>query len=66
MAVKPKKKFAAMAAGAILSIFGKKNTKPGSEELAKADYKISTGRMGVWFSEKVRGVFRFRWMKRKQ
>ena len=66
MTVEPEKKmFTAMAAGMMLSIFGKKNTKPSNEELAKADYKISTGRMGVSFGEKVRNVFRFKWLKKK-
>jgi hypothetical protein len=64
MTVRPVKRLAGMAAGIILAIFGKKNTKPTGEELAKADYKISTGRMGVSFTEKLRKVLRFKWLKK--
>lgn len=62
--IRPVKRLAGMAAGIILSIFGKKNTKPSAQDLAKADYKISTGRMGVSFTEKLRKVFRFNWLKK--
>ena len=63
--VEPEKKmFVSAAAGIILSIFGRKNSEPKAEDLAKHDFKISTQMLGVRFSDKVRNVFRFKWLRK--
>lgn len=35
-----------------------------SDDLAKAEFKTSTQRLGVRFTDRIRGVFRFKWVKR--
>jgi hypothetical protein len=35
-----------------------------SDDLRKQDYPISTQRMGIRFTERIRDTFRFRWLKR--
>jgi hypothetical protein len=52
-----------LLAGGILSLFGKSPKTPGTDDLRRADFKTSTQRLGVRFSEKVRDVFRFKWLK---
>jgi hypothetical protein len=52
-----------LLAGGILSLFGKSPEKPGADDLKRADFKTSTQRLGVRFSEKIRDVFRFKWLK---
>jgi hypothetical protein len=51
-----------LAAG-LLSLFGKSPRKPVADDLNRADFKTSTQRLGIRFSEKIRDVFRFRWIK---
>jgi len=51
-----------LAAG-LLSLFGKSPRKPAANDLNRADFKTSTQRMGVRFSEKIRDAFRSRWLK---
>ncbi|MCK4293018.1 MAG: hypothetical protein KAY65_07460 [Planctomycetes bacterium] len=51
-------------AGGILSVFGKAPRKPTTDDLSRADFKTSTQRLGVRFTEKIRNVFRFKWIKR--
>lgn len=53
-----------MLAGAIMSMFGKGLAKPGVRDLQAADFKTSTQRLGLRFTEKIRSIFRFRWIKR--
>jgi hypothetical protein len=55
--------FLGLLAGWLLSLFGKSPRKPVIDDLKRADFKTSTQHMGVRFSEKIRGVFRFRWLK---
>ena len=52
-----------LAAG-LLSIFGKSPPKPSTKELDKMEFKTSTQRLGIRFSEKIRDVFRFKWIRR--
>ena len=35
-------------------------------DLRKHDYPVSTQRMGVRFTERIRDTFRFRWLKRSR
>ncbi len=53
-----------MLAGALMSVFGKGPPRPGVHDLQASDFKTSTQRMGVSFTEKIRSIFRFRWIKR--
>jgi len=55
--------FLGLLAGWLLSLFGKSHPKPVAEDLKRADFKTSTQHLGVRFSEKIRDVFRFRWLK---
>lgn len=53
-----------LLAGGLLSIFGKSAAKPAAEDFKKAEFKTSTQRLGISFTEKVRDIFRFKWLKR--
>jgi hypothetical protein len=53
-----------MLAGVVLSVFGGRRIKAAPEDFQKADFGTSTQRMGGSFSEKIRDVFRFKWIKR--
>jgi len=55
--------FLGLVAGWLLSLFGKSLPKPEAEDLKRADFKTSTQNLGIRFSEKIRDVFRFRWLK---
>jgi hypothetical protein len=56
--------FLGLLAGKILSIFGKSRIKPTQEDLRQMEFKTSTQRIGVSFTDKIRRIFRFRWMKK--
>jgi len=51
-------------AGGLLSIFGKSPPKPTTADLQHADFKASTQRLGIRFTERIRNVFRFRWLRK--
>lgn len=53
-----------MLAGALMSMFAKGPASPGVRDLQAADFKTSTQRLGVRFTDKIRNIFRFRWIKR--
>ncbi|MGD8501821.1 MAG: hypothetical protein PVJ86_14310 [Phycisphaerales bacterium] len=55
--------FLGLLAAGLLSIFGKSPPKPAVDDLKRADFGTSTQRLGIRFSEKIRDVFRFRWLK---
>jgi hypothetical protein len=50
--------------GLFISVFGKSPRKPTVEDLKRAEFKISTQRLGIRFTEKIRDVFRFRWVRK--
>jgi len=52
-----------LIAAGLLSVFGKLPPPEGSEDLRQAEFRTSTQRLGVRFTEKIRNVFRFRWIK---
>lgn len=56
--------FLGSLAGALVSVCGKSTAKPGVEDLKRAEFRTSTQRLGVRFGEKIRDVFRLRWIKR--
>ncbi len=51
-------------AGECLSIFGKSPTKPNTADLQRAEFKTSTQRLGLRFTERIRQVFRLKWLKK--
>jgi hypothetical protein len=51
-------------AGLFLSLFGKSPAKPDAEDLKRAEFKTSAQRLGIRFTERIRKVFRFKWLKR--
>ncbi len=55
--------FLGFLAAGILSLFGKSAAKPGPDDLKRADFGISTQRLGIRFSEKIRDAFRLRWLR---
>jgi len=56
--------FLGLLAGRILSIFGKTHINPTQEDFRQMEFKTSTQRIGVSFTDKIRQIFRFRWMKK--
>jgi hypothetical protein len=56
--------FLGSIAGLFLLLFGKSPDKATATDLQRAEFKTSTQRLGVRFSEKIRDVFRFRWLKK--
>ena len=59
-----KSKILGSIGGRILLLFGRKQ-KTSDSEAIKSDFKTSTQKMGISFSDKIRNVFRHRWIKRK-
>jgi len=51
-------------AGLFMSLFGKSPSRPMVEDLKRAEFKTSTQRLGIRFTEKIRDVFRFRWLRK--
>ena len=56
--------FLGLIAGGVLSVFAKSRIKPTREDFRRMEFKTSTQRIGVSFTEKIRQVFRFRWVKK--
>jgi len=50
--------------GELLVLFGKIPVKPTPEDLARAEFKTSTQRLGGRFTERIRDVFRFKWLRK--
>jgi hypothetical protein len=57
--------FLSLLAGLLLSIFGKSPAKPTTADLQRAEFKTSTQRLGIRFTERIRDVFRLRWLRKK-
>ena len=51
-------------ASGLLSIFGKSPRKPTVTDLKQAEFKTSSQSLGIRFTERIREVFRFKWIKR--
>ena len=56
--------FFGLLAGGILSAFGKEPAETTCDDLNATEFKTSTQRLGVRFTEHIRKVFRFRWIKK--
>ena len=51
-------------AGLLATVFGTKSTKPSVEDLKRAEFTTSTQRLGIRFTDRIRDVFRFKWLKK--
>ena len=51
-------------AGILTSVFGAGPAKPAAKDLKDAEFSTSTQRLGVRFTERIRDVFRFKWLKK--
>ncbi|MFA5240169.1 MAG: hypothetical protein WC476_10775 [Phycisphaerae bacterium] len=56
--------FLGSLAGRLLSIFGKPPAKPAASDFKKMEFETSTQHLGVRFTEKIRRIFRFKWIKK--
>ena len=65
MSPKKGKSFLSIIASGLLFIFNSKKIKPTNEDLKKAEFKTSTQCLGIRFNEKMRNVFRFKWIRKK-
>ncbi len=50
---------------AIISIRGRKSRKPVIEDLQCGEFKRSAQKLGMRFTDKMRDVFRVRWLRKK-
>ena len=57
--------FFSLLAAVLLTVFGRSPAKPTSKDLSRMEFKTSTQRMGVRFRERIRDVFRFKWIRKK-
>jgi len=51
-------------AGILATVFGTKTAKPSMEDLKRTEFGTSTQKIGVRFTERIRDVFRFKWLKK--
>ena len=51
-------------AGMIVSLFSKSPKNNEIEYLKKADFKSSTQKIGISFTEKIRNTFRHKWIRK--
>jgi hypothetical protein len=52
-----------LAGGLFARLFPAPRSEVTCADLRRHDYSISTQRMGVRFTERIRDVFRFRWIR---
>lgn len=50
----------------LMSLFGKTPHKHTTDDLRRKDFKTSTQHLGIRFTDKIRDVFRFKWLKLKE
>ena len=53
-----------LIAGIFAAVFGAKPAKPTAEDFKQAEFGASTQRLGVRFTERIRDIFRFKWVKK--
>ena len=63
MSMNKRKPFLNAIACALLAIFARKTHKHTTKDLEKAEFKTSTQSLGIRFTEKIRDVFRFKWIR---
>lgn len=49
---------------AIISIRSRKSRKPAIEDLKHGEFKTSAQKLGMRFTDKIRDVFRVRWLRK--
>jgi hypothetical protein len=54
-----------LLAGLLLPIFGKSAAKPTTVDLQRSEFKTSTQRLGIRFTERIRDVFRLKWLRKR-
>jgi hypothetical protein len=59
-----KKSLFGLLASVVLSMFGKSPAKQDVDALRQMEFKTSTQRLGVRFTEKIRNIFRFKWLRK--
>jgi len=59
-----KRTFLSSIAGGVLSIFGKSPARPTTDDFQRVEFKTSTQRLGIRFTERIRQVFRFKWLRK--
>jgi hypothetical protein len=65
MSVSSKKgTFLGLCAGWFSSIFGRPLAKPTTGDFKRMEFKTSTQHLGIRFTEKIRDVFRFKWLRK--
>ena len=57
--------FFSFLAAVLLTVFGRSPAKPTLNDLSRMEFKTSTQRLGVRFRERIREVFRFKWIRKK-
>ena len=50
---------------AIISVRSRKSRKPVIEDSQRGEFKRSTQKLGVRFTDKIRDIFRVRWLRKK-
>jgi len=55
--------FLGFIAGGLLLIFGKRAVRPTEDDFKQTEFKTSTQRLGIRFTEKIRRVFRTKWLR---
>ena len=63
--VSPKQRKLGFGAGLLLSVFGRKPKSDSVAELYEKDFHPNTQKMGLRFTERMRKVFRLRWLRLK-
>ncbi|MGA2093537.1 MAG: hypothetical protein ABSH16_09045 [Sedimentisphaerales bacterium] len=56
--------FFGFLAGIISAVFGSRTAKPTAKDLKDVDFSTSTQRLGVRLTDRIRDVFRFKWIKK--
>jgi hypothetical protein len=56
--------FLGFACAILAAIFHRGWAKPTIKDVERLDFKTSTQRLGVRFTDRIRDVFRFRWIKK--
>ena len=59
-----KRTFLGLCAGRILSVFGRPTAGPTAGDFRRMEFKTNTQHLGVRFTEKIRQVFRFKWLRK--
>ncbi|MBN2455846.1 MAG: hypothetical protein JXB29_04810 [Sedimentisphaerales bacterium] len=56
--------FFGLIAGLLLAVFGKSPAKPTGKDFRDADFRTSTQHLGLRFTERIRNIFRLRWIRK--